>query len=124
MRKLEDGDICNVDVTVYHRGFHGDLNETFFVGNVAEDKRKLVQVTYESLLKAIDIVKPGTRYRDIGNVISKHVQSNGYSVVKSYCGHGIHRLFHTAPNVPHYAKNNAVGIMKAGHVFTIEPMIS
>jgi methionyl aminopeptidase len=61
MRKLENGDICNVDVTVYHRGFHGDLNETFFVGDVAEDKKKLVKVTYESLCKAIEIVKPGTR---------------------------------------------------------------
>ncbi|XP_031616728.1 methionine aminopeptidase 1 [Contarinia nasturtii] len=123
-RPLVDGDICNVDVTVYHRGFHGDLNETFFVGNVAEKHKNLVKVTYEALQKAIAIVKPGERYREIGNVIQKHVQSYGYSVVKSYCGHGIHRLFHTAPNVPHYAKNNAVGVMKAGNVFTIEPMIS
>lgn len=139
--------MCNVDVTVYHRGFHGDLNETFFVGNVAEKHKKLVKVTYEALQKAIAIVKPGERYREIGNVIQKHVQSHGYSVVKSYCGHGIHRLFHTAPNVPHYAskfliihrfninsifcinlslfiENTAVGVMKAGNVFTIEPMIS
>lgn len=68
------------------------------------DKHKnLVKVTYEALQKAIGIVKPGERYREIGNVIQKHVQTHGYSVVKSYCGHGIHRLFHTAPNVPHYA---------------------
>lgn len=124
LRPLEDGDLCNVDVTVYHRGFHGDLNETFFVGNVAEHHKNLVKVTFESLMKAIDIVKPGERYREIGNVIEKHVRSHGFSVVRSYCGHGIHRLFHTAPNVPHYAKNNAVGVMKAGHCFTIEPMIS
>lgn len=95
--------MCNVDVTVYHRGFHGDLNETFFVGNVSEKHKNLVKVTYESLQKAIEIVKPGERYRELGNVIQKHVQTHGYSVVKSYCGHGIHRLFHTAPNVPHYA---------------------
>lgn len=100
---LQDGDLCNVDVTVYHRGFHGDLNETFFVGNVSEKHKNLVKVTYESLQKAIEIVKPGERYREIGNVIQKHAQSHGFSVVKSYCGHGIHRLFHTAPNVPHYA---------------------
>lgn len=100
---FQDGDLCNVDVTVYHRGFHGDLNETFFVGNVSEKHKNLVKVTYEALQKAIDIVKPGERYREIGNVIQKHVQTHGYSVVKSYCGHGIHRLFHTAPNVPHYA---------------------
>lgn len=123
-RPLEDGDICNVDVTVYFQGFHGDLNETFFVGNVKEEHKKLVQVTHEALSKAIAIVKPGERYREIGNVIQKHVHAHGYSVVKSYCGHGIHRLFHTTPNVPHYAKNTAVGVMKPGHCFTIEPMIS
>lgn len=102
-RKLESGDLCNVDVTVYHQGFHGDLNETFFVGEVSEQHKKLVQVTYECLSKAIEIVKPGEKYREIGNVIQKHAQQNGFSVVRSYCGHGIHRLFHTAPNVPHYA---------------------
>ncbi|XP_046741685.1 methionine aminopeptidase 1 [Diprion similis] len=123
-RPLEDGDICNVDVTVYHNGFHGDLNETFLVGNVKPEIKKLVEVTYECLSKAIDIVKPGEKYREIGNVIQKHAQAHGLSVVRSYCGHGIHRLFHTAPNVPHYAKNKAVGVMKAGHCFTIEPMIS
>ncbi|XP_062430179.1 methionine aminopeptidase 1 isoform X3 [Rhea pennata] len=68
-------------------------------------------------------VKPGVRYRELGNIIQKHAQANGFSVVRSYCGHGIHKLFHTAPNVPHYAKNKAVGVMKPGHVFTIEPMI-
>lgn len=103
MLSIQDGDLCNVDVTVYHRGFHGDLNETFFVGIVPETSRKLVQVTFECLQKAIDIVKPGEKYREIGNVIQKHAQANGFSVVRSYCGHGIHRLFHTAPNVPHYA---------------------
>lgn len=69
------------------------------------------------------LVKPGIRYRELGNIIQKHAQANGFSVVRSYCGHGIHKLFHTAPNVPHYAKNKAVGVMKPGHVFTIEPMI-
>lgn len=124
LRPLQDGDLCNVDVTIYHRGFHGDLNETFFVGNVSEQKKNLVKVTYECLSKAIEIVKPGEKYREIGNVIQKHAQANGFSVVRSYCGHGIHRLFHTAPNVPHYAKNKAIGVMKPGHCFTIEPMIN
>lgn len=124
MRPLQDGDLLNVDITVYHRGFHGDLNETVFIGNVDEGGRKLVQVTYECLSKAIEAVTPGMRYRDIGNIIQKHAQSHGFSVVRSYCGHGIHRLFHTAPSVPHYAKNKAIGVMKAGHCFTIEPMIS
>lgn len=123
-RPLENGDLLNVDITVYHRGFHGDLNETMFVGEVSQAHRKLVQVTYESLQKAAALIKPGEKYRELGNVINKHVSAHGFSVVRSYCGHGIHRLFHTAPQVPHYAKNKAVGIMKPGHTFTIEPMIS
>ncbi|TNN60940.1 Methionine aminopeptidase 1 [Liparis tanakae] len=122
-RLLQEGDILNVDITVYHNGFHGDLNETFYIGEVDEEAKKLVQTTYECLMQSIDSVKPGIRYRELGNIIQKHAQANGFSVVRSYCGHGIHRLFHTAPNVPHYAKNKAVGVMKPGHVFTIEPMI-
>ncbi|KAK5983895.1 Methionine aminopeptidase [Trichostrongylus colubriformis] len=125
LRVLENGDLCNVDVTVYHRGFHGDLNETFLVGDaVDEESRNLVRVTYECLQQAIAIVRPGVKFREIGNVIQKHASANGFSVVKAYCGHGIHRLFHTAPNVPHYAKNTATGVMKAGNSFTIEPMIN
>jgi methionyl aminopeptidase len=89
LRPLQDGDICNVDITVFHRGFHGDLNETFFVGNVSEESKKLVRITWESLQKAIQIIKPGEKYREIGNVIQKHVQSHGFSVVRSYCGHGM-----------------------------------
>ncbi|PIC35929.1 hypothetical protein B9Z55_015118 [Caenorhabditis nigoni] len=125
LRKLENGDLCNVDVTVYQRGFHGDLNETFLVGDkVDEESRKLVQTTFECLQQAIAIVKPGVKFREIGNVIQKHANANGFTVVKGYCGHGIHCLFHTAPNVPHYAKNNTTGVMKAGNSFTIEPMIN
>jgi len=124
LRPLQNGDLLNVDVTVYHRGFHGDLNETFFVGEVDDASKTLVRVTHECLMQAIDIVKPGVRYRDIGAVIQKHAQSHGFSVVRSFCGHGIHRLFHTSPNVPHYAKNKAMGVMKPGHSFTIEPMIN
>jgi len=123
-RELEDGDIINIDISTYYDGVHGDLNETYLVGNVDEQGRKLVQTTSECLQKSIEIVKPGTMYREVGNVISKHAQSNGFSVVRSYCGHGIGKLFHSTPNVPHYAKNKAIGTMKPGHVFTIEPMIN
>ncbi|XP_020971961.1 methionine aminopeptidase 1A isoform X2 [Arachis ipaensis] len=123
-RKLEDGDIVNIDVTVYYKGVHGDLNETYFVGNVDEDSQKLVKCTYECLEKAIAIVKPGVRFREIGEVINRHATMSGFSVVKSYCGHGIGELFHCAPNIPHYGRNKAVGIMKAGQTFTIEPMIN
>jgi len=125
LRPLENGDLCNVDVTVYHRGYHGDLNETFFVGDkVSEENRKLVAVTYECLQKAIEIVRPGVKYRDIGKVIQKHATANGFSVVRTFCGHGINTSFHTNPTVPHYAGNRALGVMKAGHTFTIEPMIN
>jgi len=89
-----------------------------------QNQKKLVQTTYECLEEAIKIVKPGALYRDIGNVIQKHASKHGFSVVKSYCGHGIGSLFHCAPNVPHYAKNKAVGVMREGHIFTIEPMIN
>jgi len=123
-RPLEDGDILNIDITVYKNGFHGDLNETFLVGTVDESGRKLVEASYESLRRAIEQVKPGAKYRDIGGVIQKYINSCGFSVVRSYCGHGINQLFHTAPSVPHYAKNKAIGIMKPGHCFTIEPMIN
>ncbi|KAL6494086.1 Microtubule-associated protein 1A [Orobanche gracilis] len=124
-RKLEDGDIVNVDVTVCYKGVHGDLNETFFVGNVDEASKRLVQCTYECLEKAIAAVKPGVRFREIGEIINRHASMSGLSVVRSYCGHGIGELFHCAPNIPHYAtENKAVGVMKAGQTFTIEPMIN
>lgn len=123
-RRLEEGDIVNVDVTVYLNGYHGDLNETFFVGKVDEASEQLVRCTYECLEKAIAIVKPGVRYREIGEVINRHACLSGLSVVKSYCGHGIGELFHCAPNIPHYSRNKAVGVMKAGQTFTIEPMIN
>jgi len=123
-RPMQDGEIVNVDISAFHRGYHGDANETFFVGNVPEPAKKLVKTTHECLMMAINEVKPGVRYREMGNVIQKHAQSNGFSVVRSYCGHGINELFHTAPSVPHYGKNKAIGIMKPGHIFTIEPMIN
>ena len=118
-------DIVNLDVTVYNKGgYHGDLNETFCVGNVNDEGRNLVQTAFECLAQASETIKPGTLYRDLGSVIEKHARKSGCSVVRTYCGHGIGSLFHTIPNVPHYAKNKAKGTMKAGHVFTIEPMIN
>ncbi|KAI9593205.1 peptidase M24, structural domain-containing protein [Syncephalis fuscata] len=123
-RPLQDGDILNIDVSIYYNGFHADLNETYLVGDVDEKGKKLVQNARECLEKAIAIVKPGTLYRDLGSVIEKHAKSAGNSVVRTYCGHGVHRLFHCSPNVPHYAKNKAIGVMQPGHVFTIEPMIN
>jgi len=124
-REVQDGDIVNIDVTTYNRGgYHGDLNETFCVGNVDDEGRKLVKTAFKCLGAALEMVKPGTLYRDLGSAIHKEAIKNKCSVVRTYCGHGIGSLFHTAPNVPHYAKNKAKGTMKVGHVFTIEPMIN
>ena len=123
-RPLQNGDIVNLDVTIYHRGYHADLNETYLVGDVDKKGKHLVKSAYECLQKALEICKPGTHYKEIGQVIGDYIQKQNLSVVKSYCGHGVCKLFHTNPNVPHYKKNNAFGIMKPGHIFTIEPMIN
>mmetsp|Transcript_7853 Transcript_7853/g.7433 ORF Transcript_7853/g.7433 Transcript_7853/m.7433 type:complete len:413 (-) Transcript_7853:180-1418(-) len=124
-REVQDGDIVNLDVTVFNRGgFHGDLNETFLVGQVDDDGKRLVRTAFQCLANALDKVKPGVLYRDLGTVISKTAQAQKCSVVRTYCGHGIGSLFHTAPNIPHYHKNKAKGIIKPGHVFTVEPMIN
>lgn len=123
-RPLQNGDIVNIDVTIYHRGYHADLNETYLVGEVDKKSKHLVKSAYESLQKAIEICRPGTHYKEIGNVIGDYIQKQGLSVVRSYTGHGVCKLFHTLPNVPHYKNNKAFGIMKPGHIFTIEPMIN
>ncbi|KAL2352945.1 methionine aminopeptidase [Cryomyces antarcticus] len=126
-RVLVDGDILNIDVTLYHGGFHGDLNETYYIGSKAAadpDSVRVVETARECLEQSIAIVKPSTLFREYGSVIEKHARSRDCSVVKTYCGHGINQLFHCAPNVPHYAKNKAVGQAKPGMCFTIEPMIS
>ncbi|KAF2877147.1 peptidase M24, structural domain-containing protein [Massariosphaeria phaeospora] len=126
-RVLKDGDILNIDVTLYHGGFHGDLNETYYIGDKAladPDCVRIVETARECLDRAIQLVKPGMLFRDPGNVIEKHAKTRNCSVIKTYCGHGINQLFHCAPNVPHYAKNKAIGTAKPGMCFTIEPMIS
>lgn len=123
---LKDGDIVNIDVTLYHGGFHGDINETYYVGDKAlanPDAVRVVETARECLDSAIAIAKPGTAFKDYGSVIEKLAKSRDCSTVKTYCGHGINTLFHCAPNVPHYAKNKAVGVAKPGMCFTIEPMI-
>jgi methionyl aminopeptidase len=126
-RPLKDGDIVNIDVTLYHKGFHGDINETYYVGDKAlanPDAVRVVETSRECLDQSIALVKPGMLFRDPGNTIEKHAKTRNCSVVKTYCGHGINQLFHCAPNIPHYAKNKAVGTAKPGMCFTIEPMIN
>ncbi|RMD42191.1 hypothetical protein DV735_g2953, partial [Chaetothyriales sp. CBS 134920] len=126
-RKLQDGDILNIDVSIFHEGYHGDLNETYYIGDKAKadpDNIRLVETTRECLDKAIAHVKPGVAIKDFGDIIEKHAKTQNLTVVKTYCGHGINTFFHCAPNVPHYGKNKAVGKCKQGMTFTIEPMIS
>lgn len=124
-RPFAEGDIVNVDVTLYYDGFHGDLNETYIVGGTTDEiSTKLVDCARTCLIKAIEQVGPGIPFKDLGVVIEKYARSCGFSVVRNFCGHGIGRLFHGPPSVPHYSKNKAVGIIKAGQCFTIEPMIN
>jgi methionyl aminopeptidase len=123
-RPMEDGDIVNLDISVYFKGHHADLNETYLVGNVDASGINVVKASYESLAAAVAMCRPGVMYRSLGDTITKVATAAGTSVVKSYTGHGVGRMFHTAPNIPHYAKNKAVGVMRAGHIFTIEPMIN
>ncbi|KAJ7097956.1 peptidase M24, structural domain-containing protein [Mycena belliarum] len=125
-RKLKEGDIINldIDVSVYYQGYHGDVNATYPVGKIDDESAKLIRTSRECLDKAIELCKPGALFRDIGKIMQPHARSNGCSSVRTYTGHGINTLFHCAPNVPHYAKNKAVGTMKPGMVLTIEPMIN
>lgn len=126
-RPLVDGDILNIDVTLYHEGYHADLNETYYIGDKSKadpDNVRVVEAARECLDEAIKAVKPGTLIRDFGNIIEKVAKEKDCSVIRTYCGHGINKLFHCPPNVPHYAKNKTVGECKAGMTFTIEPMIA
>ncbi len=121
---LKNGDILNIDITVIKDGFHGDTSKMFLVGEVAPHAKRLINVTQECLYKAIALVRPGVRLGDIGHVIQVHAESNNYSVVREYCGHGIGRIFHEDPQVLHYGKPDTGLVLKEGMTFTIEPMIN
>ncbi|KAF8759741.1 Methionine aminopeptidase [Rhizoctonia solani] len=110
-----------LDVTLCYKGFHGDLNETYPVGQISEESKKLIRTTRQCLDAAIAICKPGTLFRDLGKAIEPIARAQGCSVVRNYTGHGIHNLFHCAPNIPHYAKNKAPGIMKPGMMINLGP---
>ncbi|GAA5969217.1 hypothetical protein JCM21900_001510 [Sporobolomyces salmonicolor] len=123
-RPLVDGDIINLDVTLYHGGFHGDINATYPVGSsTPQQSLDLIACARECLDEAIRLCKPGFQYQDLGKTIELIASRRGFSTNKTYCGHGINQLFHCAPNVPHYAGNRASGTMRVGQTFTIEPMI-
>lgn len=121
---LKQGDIINIDITVIKDGFHGDTSKMFFIGDVPPHAEKLVRVTQECLYKAIDIVRPGITLGDIGHIIQQYAESNHYSVVREYCGHGIGRIFHEEPQVLHYGTPNTGMTIEEGMTFTIEPMIN
>ena len=121
---LKEGDILNVDVTAYKNGWHGDTSRMFEVGKVSVKAKKLIETTYESMMKAIKILKENVQLGDIGSTIQEHVESNGCSVVQDFCGHGIGQTFHKEPNILHYGKKGTGEKIKAGMIFTIEPMIN
>ena len=121
---LKDGDIINVDVTALKNGWHGDTSRTFEVGEVSIKAKKLIRTTYEAMMKAIEIVKEDIFLGDIGSTIQNHVEAEGFSVVQDFCGHGIGKEFHKEPNVLHYGKKGTGEKLKAGMIFTIEPMIN
>jgi methionyl aminopeptidase len=123
-KKLKNGDIINIDVTVIKDGFHGDTSKMFFVGEPAPYNKRLVDTTYECLRRGIAIVKPGTRLGDIGHVIQSYAESKNYTIVREYCGHGIGREFHEDPQVVHYGKPGTGEPLVEGMTFTIEPMIN
>ena len=121
---LKDGDIVNVDVTAFKHGWHGDTSRTFKIGEVSIKAKKLIDTTYESMMKAISIVKDGIHLGDIGSIIQKYVEAEGFSVVQDYCGHGIGQTFHKEPSILHYGEKGTGEMIKAGMIFTIEPMIN
>ena len=121
---LKEGDIVNVDVTALKDGWHGDTSRTFEIGEVSVKAKKLVRTTYDALMKAIKIVKEDIYLGDIGATIQNHVEAEGFSVVQDFCGHGIGKHFHEEPSVLHYGKKGTGEKIKAGMIFTIEPMIN
>ena len=123
-RVLEDGDILNIDVTAILNNHYGDTSRMFTVGKTSVKSMNLINVTYESLMKSIEILKPGKKLGDIGYEIQTHVEKAGFSVVRDFCGHGIGDVFHQSPNVLHYGKKNTGPELQPGMTFTIEPMIN
>lgn len=123
-KKLKSGDIVNVDITVIKDGYHGDTSMMFCVGEVSPHAKRLVKITQEAMFMGIAQVKAGATLGDIGHAIQKHAESNRYSVVRDFCGHGIGKKFHEEPQVLHYGKAGEGAVLAAGMIITIEPMIN
>jgi len=123
-RILDDGDILNVDVTAIVDDYHGDTSRMFCIGKTSIKANNLINATYEAMMKAINILKPGIKLGDIGYEIQSYVESKGFSVVRDFCGHGISNVFHEYPNILHYGKKDTGIKLESGMTFTIEPMIN
>ena len=123
-RELEENDILNIDVTAIVDGYYGDTSRMFSVGEISVKAKNLIDATYESLMNAIQILKPGIKLGDIGYEIQSLVEPRGFTVVRDFCGHGISNTFHEPPNVLHYGKKNTGPELQPGMTFTIEPMIN
>jgi methionyl aminopeptidase len=121
---LKIGDIVNVDVTAYKDGWHGDTSRMFEIGAIPIKAKNLIKATYESMMRAIKILKEDIQLGDIGSTIQEYVEAKGFSVVQDFCGHGIGQTFHKEPNILHYGKKGTGEKIKAGMIFTIEPMIN
>lgn len=123
-KKLQKGDIINIDVTTIVDGWHGDTSRMFAVGEIPLRARKLIEVTFESMMLAIEMVKPGVHLGDIGHAIQSYVEPKGFSVVRDFCGHGLGQVFHMAPEVLHYGTPGTGPVLQEGMFFTIEPMVN
>ena len=123
-KRLKNGDIINIDVTVIRDGFHGDTSRMYFAGKPLPHAKRLVDSCFEAMWRGIRVVRPGARLGDIGHAIQEWVESQGHSVVREYCGHGIGRIYHEDPQVLHYGKPGTGTELKPGMTFTIEPMIN
>ena len=121
---LNDGDILNVDVTAIKDGWHGDTSRMFVVGECSVKAKQLIKTTYNAMMEAIKIIKANVKIGNIGYTIQKIVEAEGFSVVRDFCGHGIGKKFHESPNVLHYGEKNSGSELKAGMIFTVEPMIN
>ncbi len=123
-KRLKDGDIVNIDVTVILDGWHGDTSRMFYVGKPSVKAKRLCQVTYDAMMLGIEQVKPGATVGDIGYAIQTYAEKQGFSVVRDYCGHGLGRVFHTEPSILHYGKKGEGVTLEEGMFFTVEPMIN
>lgn len=123
-RQLRNGDILNIDITVILKGWYGDTSRMFAVGKISRLAERLMKVTYDALMKSIDLVRPGVTLGDIGHFIQAFVEAERFSVVRDYCGHGLGRVFHDEPQVPHFGRPGEGVVLEEGMFFTIEPMVN